>query len=47
MEASGDEPTDVGVADAVLIRQVVAGSHAALAALYDRHAAVVFTGLCA
>ncbi|MGH2473755.1 MAG: RNA polymerase sigma factor, partial [Candidatus Limnocylindrales bacterium] len=32
--------------DAALVREVVAGSHDALAALYDRHADAVFASAC-
>jgi RNA polymerase sigma-70 factor (ECF subfamily) len=37
------EPTAHGGEDAALVRDVVAGSHDALAELYDRHASLVFS----
>lgn len=39
-------PGRVPIEDAALVREVVAGSHDALAALYDRHGDAVFAAAC-
>lgn len=41
-EVDADELSDEPIADVALVREVLAGSHDALAALYERHAGAVF-----